>query len=179
MSHLNVEIKARCADPEAIRQTLEKLGADFKGVDHQTDTYFRVPNGRLKLREGNIENSLIHYDRADVPGSKESVVTLHRTRPDSATLKEVLSRSLGVLIEVKKRRGIYFIDNVKFHVDDVEGLGSFVEIEAIDTTGTAGRDALRRQCEEFMEALGIEPADLVSGSYSDMLLGRDRVSDNR
>ena len=155
MSHLNVEIKARCADPEAIRKTLEKLGADFRGVDRQTDTYFRVPRGRLKLREGNIENSLIHYDRADVPGSKESVVTLYQTQPDSTPLKEVLSRSLDALVEVKKRREIYFIGNVKFHIDDVDVLGSFVEIEAIDTTGTVGREDLRRQCEEYIEALGI------------------------
>ena len=59
--HLNVEIKAKCSDPKRVRNILESKGAEYRGLDHQIDTYFRVPNGRLKLREGNIENALIFY----------------------------------------------------------------------------------------------------------------------
>ena len=61
MGHTNIEIKARCAQPEKATQILRRKGADFKGLDHQTDTYYKVPKGRLKLRRGNIENTLIFY----------------------------------------------------------------------------------------------------------------------
>ena len=169
MSHLNVEIKARCNRPDAIRKILQYRNAAFKGVDHQTDTYFRTPNGRLKLREGNIENCLIHYDRENRPGPKESRVTLYETQPDSP-LKEILSKSLGVLVVVEKQREIYFIDNVKFHIDTVERLGSFVEIEAIDKTGALGKDELQKQCEGYIELFQIQSDDLIHCSYSDMLL---------
>lgn len=171
MSHLNVEVKARCARPDEVRRLLSERGADFKGTDRQVDTYFHCPTGRLKLREGNIENALIHYDREDRAGPKQAVVSLYQIRPDAA-LKEALSRALGVLVVVKKTREIYFIGNVKFHIDDVERLGSFVEIEAIDERGDIGRRPLQAQCQEYMELLGIEPQDLIEGSYSDMLLAR-------
>ena len=72
MSLLNIEIKARCPDAKAIRSILQSRKADFKGIDHQVDTYFKVPFGRLKLREGNIENNLIYYDREDKKGPKKS-----------------------------------------------------------------------------------------------------------
>ena len=170
MSHLNVEIKARCNRPDAVRRILRQRGADFKGTDRQVDTYFRCRSGRLKLREGNIENSLIHYDRADEPGPKEARVWLCRLRPDPA-LRELLSRALGVRTVVRKTREIYFIDNVKFHIDDVEGLGGFVEIEAIDLAGALGREAMHAQCREYQELFGIRQEDLVADSYSDMLPG--------
>ena len=69
---LNVEIKARCSDPAFIRNYLLINNAEFKGIDEQTDTYFNVPNGRLKLREGNIENNLIFYERTNQAGPKNS-----------------------------------------------------------------------------------------------------------
>ena len=81
--------------------------------------------------------------------------------------------ALGVLAVVDKRREIYFLDNVKFHIDRVAGLGRFVEIEAIDATGEIGRQRLRAQCEEYVKLLGIQPEDLVACSYSDMLIERE------
>ena len=75
----------------------------------------------------------------------------------------------AVLKVVKKHREIYFIGNVKFHIDSVDGLGDFVEIETIDASGSIGRDELLRQCGEYMELLGIADEDLVEGSYSDMV----------
>ena len=168
MAHLNIEIKARCGDPDRVRGALRARGADFRGVDHQVDTYFHCPRGRLKLREGNIERSLIHYDRPDQSGPKPARVTLchpERTGP----LRQVLAAALGVWTVVDKRREIYYIGNVKFHVDQVEGLGGFVEIEAIDADGDIGARRLREQCEEYMRMLGIEEEDLVTCSYSDLL----------
>jgi len=73
---------------------------------------------------------------------------------------------------VDKRRHILWIANVKFHVDDVVGLGTFVEIEAIDRDGGLGEERLREQCERYRQLLGIEDADLEPRSYSDLLRGR-------
>ncbi|MBL0334304.1 MAG: class IV adenylate cyclase [Chitinophagaceae bacterium] len=167
--NLNAEIKARCADPVAVRAYLEPQNAEFRGTDQQTDTYFNSPKGRLKLREGNIENNLIFYERNNQAGTKDSFFRLVKT-DDAAALKEVLTYSMGVKVVVKKIREIRFIGNVKFHIDEVPGLGSFVEIEAGNLHADVSADELREQCEFYIRELGISPEDLVSVSYSDMLL---------
>jgi adenylate cyclase class 2 len=169
MSFINVEIKARCGSPDVVRRILKERKATFRGVDRQVDTYFNVPDGRLKLREGSIEHSLIHYDRENRAGPKKSIVTLYRPVANSA-LKEILTNSLGILVVVEKTREIYLIDNVKFHIDTVDRLGAFVEIEAIDPDGAIGEETLQRQCEEFMNLFGIRFQDLINHSYSDMML---------
>lgn len=166
---LNVEIKARTARPSNIRKILIGRGARFVGRDHQVDTYFYCAEGRLKLREGTIENALIFYRRADDNGPKRCDISLARLGADH-DLKPLLSEALGVRVVVDKQREIYFIDNVKFHLDEVRGLGSFVEIEAIDESGDIGEAAVRRQCEDYMAMLGIAGIDLVPRSYSDLLL---------
>ena len=171
MSHLNVEIKARCEDPDRVRAVLIERKADARGTDHQVDTYFHCAHGRLKLREGNIERALIHYDREDQAGPKRAAVTLCHL-PRDPELKAALVAALGVRVVVVKTREIYFIGNVKFHIDAVEGLGSFVEIEAIDAAGDIGPGKLRAQCDEYMALLGIARNDLVTCSYSDMLAPR-------
>ncbi len=167
--HLNVEMKACCSEPQKVRNILESLGAEYRGLDHQIDTYFKAPNGRLKLREGNIENFLIFYERSDQEGPKDSNVGLHEFDPKS-NLKGVLLSALDTLVVVDKQRHIYFIDNVKFHVDKVKDLGNFCEIEAIDKTGEIGRERLSAQCQDYMRILGICDENLVSCSYSDLLL---------
>jgi adenylate cyclase class 2 len=167
--HLNVEIKARCNNASQMRGWLLANGADFKGTDNQTDTYFLVKDGRLKLREGNIEKSLIHYTRPNQAGPKDSHVIMTKVT-EGKELKQVLSKALGVLVEVVKQREIYFIDNVKFHLDEVPGLGSFAEIEAIDKDGSIGKAKLLEQCQYYMSALKMEEVDLLEVSYSDLLL---------
>lgn len=169
MSFLNVEIKARCSDPGGLRNYLVAAGAEFKGVDEQVDTYFNVPNGRLKLREGNIENNLIFYERINQGGPKNSHFHLVKIE-DSKALKEVLTKSIGVKVVVIKRREIYYINNVKFHIDEVPGLGSFVEIEAGNILADLNREQLKEQCDFYIKELGIRPADFIEVSYSDMLL---------
>lgn len=168
MSHLNVEIKARCSHTDQIRLVLKQHKAVFRGVDRQVDTYFKLPHGRLKLREGNIENYLIHYDRPDTPGPKRSIVTLYKPPSDPA-LREILSRSLEIHAVVRKTREIYHLENVKFHIDQVDGLGQFIEIEAIDDSGTLAEVALRAQCEKYVTLFRIPPDELVECSYSDMI----------
>lgn len=167
--HLNIEIKARCTNPDSIRNYLKNNKADFKGTDHQCDTYFNVPGGRLKLRQGNIENTLIHYTRDNQAGPKASEVSLYKVE-NGDVLRNVLLKALGEKVTVEKTREIYFIQNVKFHIDEVPGLGSFVEIEAIDIDGSIGKNKLQEQCEFFMNRFSIEEADLITDSYSDMLL---------
>jgi predicted adenylyl cyclase CyaB len=169
MSYLNVEIKARCNNPESIRQYLRYHEADFKGTDHQTDTYFNVKRGRLKLREGNIEKNLIYYDRSDLPGVKESHFQLVNVS-DAQGLKEMLSKCLGIKIVVRKSREIYFIENVKFHIDEVAGLGSFAEIEASNMYQDKGKEELHEQCNFYLNQFRIRQEDLISNSYSDMLM---------
>lgn len=165
---INSEIKARCADQAAVRQYLEEHGAEFRGTDHQIDTYFNVPEGRLKLRQGPIENNLIFYRRADTNGPKQSTIHLAPVEPDSE-IGAVLTEALGARVVVDKQREIYFIDNVKFHIDTVQGLGEFVEIEAISHDGGSSAEELERQCAHYMRELGIRETDLVIGSYSDLL----------
>ena len=169
MGHLNVEIKAKCLDHNRVREVLKKNKADFKGLDHQVDTYFKVNSGRLKFREGKIENFLIYYDRENKEGPKESKIILFKNEPQSS-LKDILINANGVLTIVDKKREIYFIDNIKFHIDLVENLGAFVEIEAIDKTGLISKEKLYAQCQFYMQELGISPEDLVSVSYSDLLM---------
>lgn len=169
MPHLNVEIKAVCKDPQFIRQYLLDQKAEFRGTDEQTDTYFNVPFGRLKLREGNIENNLIFYERTNQAGPKNSHFNLVKVE-DAKGLKEVLTKSNGVKTIVKKKREIYYITNVKFHIDEVPGLGSFVEIEAGNILADLSQEELKAQCDFYLKAFGVSPTDLIEVSYSDMLL---------
>ncbi len=169
MAILNVEIKARCDYSERIEKILLDRNARFVGVDHQVDTYFKVLNGRMKLREGNIENALIFYQRDNTHGPKSSNVILYKSQPDSS-LKSLLSKSCGILCIVDKTRKIFFIENVKFHIDEVKELGSFVEIEAIDEFNNFGIEKLQQQTEDYLTLFNIQESELVAVSYSDLIL---------
>ncbi|MBS1608376.1 MAG: class IV adenylate cyclase [Bacteroidetes bacterium] len=169
MPLLNVEIKARYTNSNFMRQYLLDNNAEFKGTDNQIDTYFNVPNGRLKLREGNIENNLIYYERNNQPGPKSSSFDLIAV-PDAGKLKEMLSRSLGIKVIVRKNRQIYFIGNVKFHIDEVPGLGNFAEIEASNKYADLPLEKLQQQCDFYKNELMIGNNDLISISYSDMVI---------
>jgi adenylate cyclase, class 2 len=167
MGSLSLEIKARCSDPAHIRGILKEQKARFKGLDRQVDTYFRVPEGRLKLREGTLENALIYYKRVDQKNSKKCDATIFPCAKKTL-LKKVLTDALGVLAVVDKKREIYFIKNAKFHIDRVKNLGSFMEIEVFGPPRMATR--LKKQCEYYQKLLGIRTKDLVADSYSDQLL---------
>lgn len=169
MSILNIEIKAKSENNDEIRSILKLKKAEFNGEDHQIDTYFNTKSGRLKLREGNIENNLIHYERENTKGPKKSDITLFKSNP-SSTLKELLTKAIGILTIVDKKREIYFIENVKFHIDTVEELGTFIEIEAIDKNRTIGKEKLLQQCQHYLDLFKISESNLISVSYSDLLL---------
>ena len=166
-----IEFKAHCANHAPIKAYLEQVGARYIGEDHQIDTYFNVPAGRLKLREGNIERTLIFYQRPDQAGPKLSNVSLYPVQAGtSRLLRKLLEAALGIKVVVDKRRHIYFIDNVKIHLDHVKGLGTFIEVEAIDQNGTMSLTQLREQCDALLAKFEVQDADLITHSYSDMLL---------
>ena len=171
MNIRNIEFKAKVASLEQYEAQLLALKPVFKGTDHQIDTYFNVPKGRLKLREGNIENALINYDRENQTGSKLSSVILYRHQPEPA-LKSILAHQLGVKMVVDKIRKIYFIENVKFHFDQVKGLGTFIEVEAIDNDGQYSLEKLQEQCDHFQQLFNLQPNQMMQQSYSDMLLDK-------
>lgn len=170
MPLINIEFKVRTTDIEGLERKLLELCPVLIGEDQQVDTYFNVSPGRLKLREGKIENALIYYERPDTANSKQSDIILYQHTPERS-LKDILIKVHGIKVVVEKNRRIYFIDNVKFHFDRVAGLGTFVEVEAIDRTGEIGINKLKEQCEKYAAFFGIQPADYISVSYSDMILG--------
>ncbi len=169
MNRLNFEFKATAPNVDELEEKLQTLNPVFKGIDHQIDTYFNVEKGRLKLRKGTIENALIYYERENIDGAKQSNILLYQHEPN-ASLKDILIKVHGIKAIVDKSRKIYFIDNVKFHFDRVEGLGSFIEVEAIDADGTIGIEKLKEQCVYYQLFLNIGAAQLLSESYSDMIL---------
>ena len=173
MNILNFEFKARTKKLTELEEKLLTLNPKFIGEDRQIDTYFNVSNGRLKLREGNIENSLIHYERENTADVKSSKILLYQHAPDQ-TLKDILVKTLGVKVVVDKLRKIYFIENVKFHFDNLADLGTFVEVEAIDKDGSIGIEKLQAQCRKYAEFFGIKDGDYVSESYSDLILANFR-----
>jgi predicted adenylyl cyclase CyaB len=133
-----------------------------------------VSDGRLKLREGKIENNLIFYARSDQTGPKSSSFNLVKIE-DANGLKEVLERSCGIKMIVRKKREIYYIDNVKFHIDQVPELGSFVEIEAGNISVTKTEAELLLQCNFYLKEFGIKEQDLIAGSYSDLLMKANNI----
>jgi adenylate cyclase, class 2 len=166
--HINIEFKAKASNLAALQEKLQQLKPRFVGIDHQIDTYFNTKEGRLKLREGNIGNSLIWYSRQNTTGAKQSDVILYNHNPQPS-VKQILSLSNGVKKIVDKKRAIYFVDNVKLHFDTVDKLGTFIEVEAIDTDGTFTKEKLQEQCNFFIAFFEIAANDFIEVSYSDML----------
>jgi len=163
-----VEVKARLRDPERIRNLLESQRAS--GPEHlsQSDTFFNVAAGRLKLRDfGDGTGELIFYERADTAGPKLS--SYHRSPTAAASeLLDVLTRALGARGVVRKQRTVYAVGQTRVHLDEVEGLGAFVEFEVVlreDQTVSDGEAVAAN----LLEQLRIDAKDLVTGAYIDLL----------
>ena len=168
---INIEIKARYTDHDRVKQILSSLGAGPAAVFQQKDTYFNVSDGRLKLRQMAIdEGQLIHYRRDDASGPKRSDYEISATS-DPDALRSILTELMGMWIEIEKTRQVWLWENVRIHLDDVVGLGQFVELEAV--TDEQGVEESRERVETLMRALEIGPDQLIEGSYSDMLAGSD------
>jgi len=164
----NIKLKAYCKNKVEIRKILITNGAKCIGTDQQTDTYFNSKSGKLKLIEGTIENKLIHCLREDKKNSKKNTLIFYQTTPNSS-LKEILQKTIGTKSIVSKTREIFLIENVKFHIDTVNSLGDFIEIEATDNNTNIPSEKLQEQCNYYIKILEINAKDLISESYSDLL----------
>ena len=156
MQKVNIEFKARINDLAAARSKLRTLHPREMGRDRQRDTYFQVPQGRLKLREGSLEQSLIYYRRSDTAATRESRV-IYATVENTGELRRVLEAALPVLGVVEKDREIFYVGGTKIHLDRVEGHGNFLEVEAPSEA----------EADRFFKFFGLEPAALEGRSYSD------------
>ena len=167
----NIELKARCSDLARAEAACERLGARRVWTRRQTDLYFRVPSGRLKLRiqsPGGAE--LVSYQRADAPEARESQYEITPVAHAQQTLAALGARH-GIAARVEKTRTLYVLANVRIHLDRVAGLGTFVEFEAVLSPGDDETKA-RATLERLRAELELAPADLVAGSYAD-LVGSD------
>ena len=164
----NIEVKARPRDFGRIEVELSRLGARDAGVETQHDVFFRCAAGRLKLRISSRDGAtLIAYDRADAAGLRPSTYELAPVAEPELLLR-VLDAALGRLGEVRKRRHLFWIDNVRVHLDDVDGLGRFLEIEAI-VDAAHPEPACRRAAEALLERLGVTPDECLAVPYLDLL----------
>ncbi|NOZ20993.1 MAG: class IV adenylate cyclase [Planctomycetes bacterium] len=164
----NVEIKARYADLTKARRIAVELGAEMLACEHQIDTYFHVKSGRLKLRESSACGAhLIPYCRPDQTGPKRSDYEIIAIA-NPVRIREMLSEILSVLATVDKVREIYLLDRTRIHLDDVKDLGTFIEFEAMLAEGETGQEGHER-VDRLLSAFDIAPADLLEGSYSDLI----------
>jgi homotetrameric cytidine deaminase len=172
----NLELKAHDPDPARTLQRALAAGAEDRGLLRQRDTYFAVPHGRLKLREEEPGGAtLIAYERPDAASER---VSSYRLVPvgDPEPLREALAASVGVRGVVVKRRHLLLWETVRIHLDEVRGLGSFLELEAVAAPGS---DLSREQAQitHLREVLDIPDAALREGSYSDALIAASEVGE--
>jgi predicted adenylyl cyclase CyaB len=165
----NVEVKARVQDRVALVAAAKSASGRPEKILHQIDTFFQVPRGRLKVRKlARDDGKLIFYERADQAGPKTSEYRLTPTS-DPEGLKKTLAKTLPILGEVRKQRTVYFAGQTRIHIDKVDGLGDFVELEVMiqpnQTLEHAEEIAL-----DLMARLGIVEADLVEVAYLDLLI---------
>ena len=167
----NIEIKARVGDLAPIEARARAIATRGPEDLVQDDTFFRCTTGRLKLREfADGRGELIHYTRADEAGPKVSEYSIAPTAAPSE-LRETLARAFGILGRVAKVRRVYLVDRTRIHLDEVHGLGMFVELEVVLREAESPQDG-RAAADELMVKLGIEPGQLVTGAYLDLLVAR-------
>ena len=167
----NIEIKARLRDFSQIKRRAEALSDTPVEVIPQEDIFFNTPQGRLKLRllPGN-KGQLIYYTRPDQEGPKRSDYHIAHA-VDLANLKRVLELAYGIRGIVRKTRYLYLVGQTRIHLDDVEGLGQFVELEVVMQEGQSDREG-QAIAERLMASLGVEKSDLLEGAYMDLLDSR-------
>ena len=164
----NIEIKARVRDFADIKSRAEKLSDTSVEVILQEDTFFNVPQGRLKLRILAPDRSqLIFYTRPDQEGPKRSDYHISYSS-DPENLKHVLELAYGIRGVVKKTRYLYLVGQTRVHLDDVKGLGQFMELEVVMREGQGDAEG-QAIAEDLMTSLGVERSDLIDGAYMDLL----------
>lgn len=165
----NVEIKARIDSVAVMLPRALALASRGPEIIYQDDTFFRCERGRLKLRQFDArQGQLIFYERADRAGPKTSFyeITL-TTEPDK--LRSVLSAALGEIGRVRKRRTLLMAGRTRIHLDEVQGLGDFLELEVVLAASEPEADGLA-EAHVLMQSLGIAADSLIEGAYLDLLL---------
>ena len=166
---LNIELKALCANLKDFEQKIRQLSHTLDGHDRQTDTFFKVPAGRLKLRESTLYgNFLIPYMRHNESGPKRSDYSLLPVT-DAPFLKKLLQNMFGILVVVKKERTIYLHENVRIHLDRVENLGDFIEFEAVIQEEALVNEN-HKKLDKLIAYFNIEENDFIHNAYADILL---------
>lgn len=164
----NIEIKARVDDFNSLQHKAEKLSDTPCQVIPQEDTFFNCPQGRIKLRESAPDHGqVVYYLRQDVKGPKHSEYKVFETN-DPAGLKMILAEAYGVRGVVTKVRYLYMIGQTRIHLDDVKGLGKFMELEVVlrpDQSDAEGQAI----AENLMHRLGIKEGDLIDTAYMDLM----------
>lgn len=173
MKTLLVELKAKMNDVEEVKRRLSLLDAQYIGRFHQIDTYFKVRQGRLKIRETERQDNadIIFYERPNIPNIKKSYILLIHAQPPKVA-KELLAKFFHTRVVVDKTREIYVLRETRIHLDQVTQLGNFIEFE-LPTTNEAkeiknSRSLLANLCGK----LGIKKEDLEALSYADLLVGK-------
>jgi predicted adenylyl cyclase CyaB len=167
----NIEIKARARNFAYLRQRAESLSDTPVEIIPQVDTFFHTPKGRLKLRQlSPNRGQLVYYDRPDQDGPKRSNYHIFETsNPDG--LKATLSLALGVRGVVRKTRFLYLVAQTRVHLDEVEGLGQFMELEVVLRPEQSDLEG-QVIAQDLMKRLGVQEADLLEGAYMDLLEGK-------
>lgn len=170
---LNIEIKARVAHLRAIHQAFSGWADEGPVEIVQDDTFFRCDSGRLKLRAFSSDSGeLIYYRRSDQAGPKESFYLRSPTaEPDS--LREALTLAWGQVGRVRKHRTLFMVGRTRVHLDRVEGLGEFLELEVVLQDGEPTEVGVQ-EAHALMERLGVQPSQLEEGAYLDLLRGLDQ-----
>jgi adenylate cyclase class 2 len=164
LAYKDFTLKARLSDWVQTENLLIQLNARYDGADHQTDTYFKVEKGKLKWRKGNIENLFTHYERILENGLEKTVVYRYDLNPSDEEIKKLFS-SYATLAVIEKERKIFFIDNVKIHLDKTKEEEMFVEIEAMDRNDSRSGQQLQQQCLDLKAALKIKDTELIKTGY--------------
>lgn len=160
----DITLKARLTSPKKTEAVIQSMKAIFIGKDLQTDHYFQTPKGKLKWREGFIENLITHYERINENGLEKTIVYRYDLNPSQEMIDDLRKnyKQIGI---TKKERKIYQLDNIKIHLDKLPNHEEFIEIEAIDSENKFTIEELRAQCQSLKAALKIDDRDLMPTGY--------------
>ena len=164
----NIEIKARARNFVEIKNRAELLSDTPIEIISQEDTFFNIDHGRLKLRIlAPDRGQLIYYERADQEGPKRSDYHIAHTS-DPENLKRVLELAYGIRGIVRKTRYLFLVGQTRLHLDDVDGLGQFMELEVVLRDGQSDAEG-EEIAHRLMISLGVERSDLIEGAYMDLI----------
>jgi predicted adenylyl cyclase CyaB len=163
----NLEAKFRLADLSSAHERAQAIGFVLRSTFAQDDTFFAVSNGKLKLRDEPGGTRLIHYRRDASGGLGLSEYTIAAVTDPAAT-RSILESALGVLARVRKRRTLMLRENIRLHLDQVDQLGDFGEIEAVLAPEDAA-DPYRAALSEILFRIGVPDRDLITASYFELI----------